>query len=236
MDSPIVINEEQGSAESRGWFVTFEGGEGAGKTTQIARLARTLRSRGCDVVSTREPGGTPGADAIRSLVLSGAAEDLGTETEAILFAAARLDHIALVIRPALERGAIVLCDRFHDSTRVYQGLATGSDQEFLKIVEDAVLEDIRPSLTLMLDLPAEIGLARASARRQNAALPDRFEKETLALHEARRQGFLTIARSEPDRCVVIDALQEEDAVARSVLDAFDLRLPGCARKGADATS
>ncbi|MBB3949883.1 dTMP kinase [Aureimonas jatrophae] len=221
---PEIVTVETTVGRGEGLFVTFEGGEGAGKTTQITRLADWLRGRGYDLVSTREPGGTQGADAIRTLVLSGAAETLGTETEALLFAAARLDHIELVIRPALLRGAIVLCDRFHDSTRVYQGLAAGADAEFLRIVEDAVLEDIRPSLTILLDLPAAMGLARASARRGRDGVVDRFEREALERHEARRQGFLAIARAEPHRFVVIDAQQDADTVASSIMNAVSQRL------------
>lgn len=219
-----MTRESASEPSLSGLFVTFEGGEGAGKTTQIARLSQTLRERGHDVVATREPGGTPAADAIRALVLSGAVEASGPESEAILFAAARLDHIEIVIRPALKRGAVVLCDRFLDSTRVYQGMAPGADAEFLRIVEDAVLEDVRPSLTFILDLPAAIGLERARRRREDDAA-DRFEKETLDLHEARRQGFLQIARDEPSRCVVIDAARSEDEVAHAIASVVERHLP-----------
>lgn len=208
----------------RGFFVTFEGGEGAGKTTQIERLAITLRATGRAVVVTREPGGTPGADAVRALILSGAAQRLGCDAEAVLFAAARLDHVAQVIRPALERGAIVLCDRFHDSTRVYQGSAPDADPEFLRILEGAVLDEVWPDLTLILDIPASTGLQRATDRRGRDAAPDRYERETIEIHEARRQAFLRIAALEPERCIVIDADRSADAVTADIVSAAVERL------------
>ena len=197
-----------------GFFITFEGGEGSGKTTQIALLADFLRARGIPVVTTREPGGSPGAEAIRHVILSGAAEVLGREMEAILFAAARADHVAGMIRPALDEEHVVLCDRFHDSTRVYQGLGdVGSDM--LDILEVAALSGLYPDLTIILDLPAEEGLRRAVGRRGDG-VPDRFEREGVELHETRRQGFLAIAKAEPDRCVVIDALRSADEIAREI--------------------
>lgn len=220
-----------GDRDRPGCFVTFEGGEGSGKTTQIARLATRLRGRGFDVVETREPGGTPGADALRQIILSGAAESLGNEMEAILFAAARLDHLTSLILPALARDAIVLCDRFHDSTRAYQGSSEGADGEFLQSLEDATLEMRGPDLTLLLDVPAETGLHRATLRRSGQAV-DRFEKEDLAIHDRRRRAFLEIARQEPDRCAVIDATGSADAVEAAVDAAFRSRLPHWA--GADA--
>ncbi|GGD24614.1 dTMP kinase [Aureimonas glaciei] len=197
-----------------GFFVTFEGGEGSGKTTQITRLAEMLRQRKIPVVVTHEPGGSPGADAVRQILLSGAAEALGPEVETILFSAARIDHLETVIRPALAEDKVVLCDRFHDSTRVYQGLA-GVDPAMLDGLEAAVLDGLRPDLTLILDIPASVGLGRAADRR-GESVPDRFERESLALHEARRNGFLAIARAEPERCVVIDANRPADAIAAEI--------------------
>ncbi|MBC8130320.1 MAG: dTMP kinase, partial [Rhizobiaceae bacterium] len=194
-----------------GFFVTFEGGEGSGKTTQIALLAESLRRRGDEVVTTREPGGSEGADAVRQLILSGAAEVLGPEIETILFQAARIDHIAAVIAPALAAGRIVLCDRFYDSTRVYQGLAH-VDPRLLDFLEAAALGDLRPDLTIVLDIPAATGLARASSRRGGAPV-DRFEREAIGTHEARRQAFLAIAAAEDQRCVVVDATRTPEAVA-----------------------
>jgi len=200
---------------ARGFFITFEGGEGAGKSTQIARLAKKLRDKRYPVLVTREPGGSPGAEAIRHVILSGAAEPFGPEMEALLFAAARSDHIEQLIRPALRRGKIVLCDRFVDSSRVYQG-ATGSiDAALLAEIERVSLNGVMPVMTIIFDLDPEEGLKRASARRGNEQA-DRFEKETLAIHKRRRQAFLDIARREPKRCVVIDASGDADTVEDTV--------------------
>ncbi|MBB4000580.1 dTMP kinase [Aureimonas pseudogalii] len=209
---------------ARGRFITFEGGEGSGKTTQIALLATRLREAGHEVVATREPGGTPGANALRHIILSGTVEALGNEMEAILFAAARLDHLQSLIQPALERGAVVLCDRFHDSTRAYQGSRPGADTDFLSVLETATLETGRPDLTFVLDIPAEAGLQRAAGRR-GAGKADRFEKEDVALHEARRQAFLDIAADEPGRCAIVDARGDVGSVAAAIADALSARLP-----------
>jgi len=202
----------------RGFFITFEGGEGAGKSTQIRRLQEHLQQQGHRVVVTREPGGSPGAEAVRHVLLSGAAEPFGPEMEAVLFAAARLDHVQQVIRPALEEGAVVLCDRFIDSTRAYQGTTKGLSKSFLAALERAAVGDTMPDLTVILDIDPEIGLQRASARRGEGSV-DRFEKDTLAVHQKRRKAFLDIAKAEPERCVVIDASRSADAVAANVLEA-----------------
>lgn len=208
-----------------GRLVTFEGGEGAGKSTQLRRLASRLADAGERVTATREPGGTPAAEAIRSFVLSGAARDLGPDAEAILFAAARADHVDRLIRPALERGDWVLCDRFIDSTRAYQGTA-GVDPQLIWALERVAVRDCFPDLTLILDIPVESGLARMAARAsgQGAAGPDRFERDTGAEHQRRREAFLRIAEQEPERCVVIDASQSEEAVAAAIWSAFRNRL------------
>ncbi|MEF2074342.1 dTMP kinase [Consotaella aegiceratis] len=206
-----------------GFFITFEGGEGSGKTTQIERLAEHLRAKGRTVVTTREPGGSPGADALRYVILSGAAEALGAGAEAVLFAAARADHVARLIAPALREGAIVISDRFHDSTRVYQGLAESVEPSLLRSLERAVLDGVYPDLTIILDIPAEEGLARATARRKTEAA-DRFEKEDVAIHEARRQAFLEIAREEPARCVVVDARKPVDRIAAEIAALADERI------------
>lgn len=200
-----------------GFFVTFEGGEGAGKSTQIVRLAEKLREAGFDVVVTREPGGSPGAEAVRHVLLSGAAEPFGPAMEAILFAAARSDHVEQVIRPAVERGAIVLCDRFFDSTRVYQGVTGDLDPQFVRTLEEVTVNGMVPDMTLILDLDPELGLKRASARR-GEEVADRFEKETLDIHRRRREAYLAIAEAEPERCIVIDASGDPDAVEH-VIDA-----------------
>ncbi|THF60025.1 dTMP kinase [Ollibium composti] len=221
---------------AKGFFITFEGGEGAGKSTQIQRLARKLRAKKYDVVVTREPGGSPGAEAVRHVLLSGAAEPFGPKMEALLFAAARSDHVEQVIRPAVERGANVLCDRFMDSSRVYQGVTGGLDPAFMQELEAVAINGMVPDLTLILDLDAAEGLRRANARRAAADGPDRFEKETLSIHERRREAFLAIAKAEPERCRVIDAAASadavEDAITDSVFAALAARLP--ARQAAPA--
>lgn len=207
-----------GEILARGLFITFEGGEGGGKSTQVQRLAEALRAEGRDVLTTREPGGSPGAEAVRHVLLSGAAEPLGARMEALLFAAARSDHVEQVIRPAVAAGRIVLCDRFMDSSRVYQGVTGGLDPEFMVALERITVNGMIPDLTIILDLPPEEGLSRAAARREDGEGADRYEKEQLALHRERREAFLEIARAEPDRCVVIDAMRPEDEVAQVIRD------------------
>lgn len=210
-----------------GRFITFEGGEGAGKSTHIRLLAERLAGFGIDVVTTREPGGSPGAESLRHVLLSGAAEALGPATEAILFAAARIDHVDQTIKPALRRGAWVLCDRFYDSTRVYQRDADGVDADLVLTLERVAVDGVRPDLTLILDLPVEAALARISKRRGDDA-PDRFEKEDETVHQRRREAFLKIAGEEPGRCVVIDASAPLEAVGeaiwRVVAERFGLRV------------
>lgn len=199
----------------RGLFISFEGGEGAGKSTQIKLLAAKLRAKGYSLTVTREPGGSPGAEAIRHVILSGAAETFGPKMEALLFAAARSDHIEQVIRPAIERGDIVLCDRFVDSWRVYQGSSGEIDPVFMDVLERVSVNGMMPDLTLIMDIDPVEGLERATARRGDD-VADRFEKETLAIHRSRREAYLEIARKEPDRCVVIDASKSPEAVENAV--------------------
>ncbi|GAB4352998.1 MAG: dTMP kinase [Oricola sp.] len=214
--------------------MTFEGGDGAGKSTQINRLAERLRAMGYAVTVSREPGGTPGAEAVRHVVLdTSAAEPFGPYLEAMLFAAARNDHVEQKIRPALQRGEVVLVDRFMDSTRVYQGASGGLDPAFLESLERVAIAGVVPDLTIILDLPPEEGLKRAHARREPDAPADRFEKEDVAAHELRRNAFLDIARREPGRCRVIDASGPPEAVAervwaivREVLGTADLATNG----------
>ena len=213
----------------RGKFFTFEGGEGAGKSTQIDLVADVLRERGFNVVVTREPGGSPGAEAIRHVLLSGAAEPFGTEMEAVLFAAARSDHVEQVIKPALIAGTTVLCDRFMDSSRVYQGASGNVPKDVLDTLERATTEGAQPDLTLIFDLPPEIGLQRATLRRGKAKA-DRYEKETMKLQKIRRKAFLDIAKSEPERCVVINADQKRQVVHSDILTAIDGRLDGLKTK------
>mgnify|MGYP001029220639 CR=1 FL=1 len=201
---------------ARGFFITFEGGEGAGKSTQIRRLADTLRAQGRDVLVSREPGGSPGAEAVRHVLLSGAAEPFGPQLEAVLFAAARSDHVEQVIRPAIEAGRIVLCDRFMDSSRVYQGVTGNLDIDFMRALERVTVNGMVPDLTIILDLDPAEGLRRASARREHGEAADRYEKEKLEIQRQRREAFLSIAEAEPDRCVVVDAGQPEAATAEVI--------------------
>ena len=198
-------------------FITFEGGEGAGKSTQVELLRAKLAALGRDVVVTREPGGSDLGEAIRALLLAGTSS-VSPLVEALLFNAARCDHLEKLIRPALGAGRWVLCDRFSDSTRVYQGAAGGLDAQVLASLEEIVLGRTRPLLTFILDLPAEEGLKRAEDRRRTNAVKgiDRFEAREVRFHTALRDGFLHIARSEPERCVVIDAGNDVDEVAAQI--------------------
>ncbi len=204
-----------------GFFLTLEGGEGTGKSTLIAALAARLRASGYPVVQTREPGGSLGAEMVRHVLLSGAAKPLGAFTEALLFAAARDDHLDQVIRPALLRGDIVLCDRFSDSTRAYQGALGGTSPLLLNVLERVVVGKTAPDLTLILDLPAEIGLARAR-RRSGAA--DRFEDEDQAFHQALRAAYGRIAREQSERCVLIDASGTPQNVEQMAMKVLTQRL------------
>jgi dTMP kinase len=205
---------------TRGTFISFEGGEGAGKSTQIRRLAERLKADGADVVLTREPGGSPGAEQIRDLILNGDVDRWSPVTETLLMYASRRDHIERVIRPALERGAIVLCDRFADSTRAYQGAGGEAPIGLIKALEEHVLGGTVPDLTLIFDIPAETGLERALSRGGEA----RFESKGLAFHKRLGEAFLEIARREPERCVVIEADDAIDAVWADVWDAVSSRL------------
>lgn len=209
---------------ARGWFITLEGGEGTGKSTQARLLAAHLRARGLEVLETREPGGSRGAEAVRHVLLSGAAEPLGPRVEALLFAAARADHVEELIAPALAAGKVVICDRFIDSTRVYQGAVGRVEPELLAALE-RICVGTRPDLTLVLDVPPEIGLARASARGKGA-LADRFEKEGLTYHAAVREAFLALAAAEPDRCALVDATPVAEVVAAGIAALADARRAG----------
>jgi dTMP kinase len=210
------------SPVSRGRFITFEGGEGAGKSTQLARLSARLEAEGVPVVATREPGGSPGAEAIRDLVLNGAVDRWSSVAETLLMYAARRDHIERVIGPALARGDWVVCDRFADSTRAYQGAAGGTDPALIAALERFVLEDVRPDLTLIFDFPPQAGLARAAARPGGEM---RFESKGMAFHERLRADFLAIAAAEPRRCAVIDAAGTVEAVEAAVWAVVGDRLP-----------
>lgn len=196
-------------------FITFEGGEGSGKSTQIRRLAAKLAGQGRDVLITREPGGTPEAEAVRSLLVSGDVARWTAKSEALLNYAAREQHLEQVIRPALAAGKTVLCDRFMDSTRAYQGYAGGVDPVFIDALEKTIVGPTRPDLTLVFDLDPAVGLSRARSR-GDAVAEDRYERKGLAFHSRLREGFLDILRREPKRCRLVDASQDIDAVAEDV--------------------
>ena len=214
----------RGVEDRRGAFITIEGGEGGGKSTQAKALVARLATAGITAIATREPGGSDAAELIRAALLDGLFETLGPKVEALLFAAARIDHLDVRIKPALEAGTWVVSDRFHDSTRAYQGALGAVDPRFLEALERVALNGVRPNLTLILDLPARVGLARAAARREANAVPDRFEKQSLAFHESLRQSFLAIAAREPDRCVIVDATQSPEDVGQAIWDAIAHRL------------
>ena len=206
---------------ARGRFITLEGGEGAGKSTHIRHLASWLQGHGIEVVTTREPGGTEGAETIRRLIVEGSVDRWDGLTETLLLNAARRDHVRRLIAPALERGAWVLCDRYVDSTLVYQGTAKGVDMDALLQLHALSTGPLWPDLTLVLDLPPEIGLARAAGR---AGVETRFEDHAIDFHEKLRQGFLELAARFADRCAVVDASAPMDAVSNAVEAAVRERL------------
>ena len=207
-----------------GIFVTFEGGEGSGKSTQLKLLASALTAQGHRVVQTREPGGTPEAEALRTLLVGGDTGRWTAEAEALLNYAARDSHLQKIIRPALASGQTVLCDRFMDSTRAYQGYAGGCDMRMLDALETSIIGDTRPNLTLIFDLDPAEGLARAKNR--NDGSEDRYERKGIAFHQALRRGFLKIAKEDPARCRGIDATGSIDAVAARVQKALGVLFHG----------
>ena len=209
------MNAEDARAQGR--FITLEGGEGAGKSTQQRRLSEWLRAQGRDVVETREPGGSPGAEEIRSLLVTGATGRWDPMTEALLIFAARRDHLMKTVQPALQRGAWVVCDRFIDSTMAYQGYAQGLGREAVETLYRLVVGDLQPDLTLVLDLPVAEGLARANSRNDAQVQGEnRYEQMDLSFHERLREGFHDIVAREPARCTLIDASVDEDAVAARI--------------------
>ena len=211
---------------SRGRFITFEGGEGAGKSTQVRRLAQRLAAQEVlgvtsEVVVTREPGGSAGAEAIRELLVHGATDRWSPTTETLLMYAARRDHIEQTIAPALDAGGWVICDRYADSTRAYQGAAGGVDPAFIQALEQNVLGEVAPDLTLILDVPVAVGLGRAAARGEAVS---RFEEKGADFHQRLRAAYLEIARQEPARCIVIDAVGELDTIEEAIWRAVSDRL------------
>lgn len=205
----------------RGRFITLEGGEGAGKSTLIRSLADYLRAGGLEVIITREPGGTPGAEALREMLLTGETDRWSPMTEALLMYAARVDHVEKLIEPALTAGKWVLCDRFADSTTAYQGAGGGVPVEKLHGLHRAVLGDFQPDLTLVLDLDPRDGIARTHSRGEAAT---RFERFDGSFHDAMRQAFLDIAAADSARCLVLDASQSPQAVHDAAVDGVHDRL------------
>jgi dTMP kinase len=199
----------------RGRFITFEGGEGSGKSTHIKLLADRLSAAKLRAIVTREPGGSPGAEVMRHLVLSGMGKLLGPDAETLLFAAARDDHVRTVILPALNQGIWELCDRFSDSTRAYQGSLGKVAPEILNAMERVTIGDLKPDLTIILDVPVEVGMQRAAKRRGSGA-PDRFEAEDVNFHRQLRDAYRQIAALEPERCVLIDATADAGMVAANI--------------------
>jgi dTMP kinase len=202
-------------APGRGRFISFEGGEGSGKSTQIRLLAERLDAAKLRAIVTREPGGSPGAEIIRHLLLSGMGKLLGPDAETLLFAAARDDHVRTVIKPALSQGVWVLCDRFSDSTRAYQGRLGKVAPEIMNAMERVTIGNLKPDLTVILDVPVEVGMQRAAARRGSGA-PDRFEAEDVKFHQQLRDAYRQIAADEPKRCVLVNANADANTVAASV--------------------
>lgn len=217
-----------GTDTSPSRFLTFEGGEGVGKSTQVKRLAARLADLGVPVVRSREPGGTPKAEAVRSFILQGKPESWGVGAEAVLFAAARLDHVNELIAPALDAGKWVICDRFADSTRVYQGLTGGVDEGLIDALETLALNGHVPDLTIILDMDPETAFERVRQRAMEDGMPaiaDRFEKEDLDFHRRLRAGFLAIAGKNAERCVVLSADIDEDTLADEIWRVVRERFP-----------
>ena len=215
-------------AQAAARFITFEGGEGVGKSTQVKRLLTRLANSTIGAVRTREPGGTPRAEAIRAFILQGRSESWGPGGEAVLFAAARLDHVKQLIAPNLAAGKWVVSDRFHDSTRAYQGLTGGVDDKLIGALEELALDGHAPDLTIILDMDPEEAFRRVREREIEGALQatgDRFEKEDLDWHRRLRDAFLAIAAANSARCVVIPAAQHEDALEQEIWDTLTRRFP-----------
>ncbi|WP_417308802.1 dTMP kinase [Devosia sp.] len=209
-------------------FITFEGGEGVGKSTQVKRLLVRLNRLNIESIRTREPGGTPKAEAVRAFILQGRSESWGAGAEAVLFAAARLNHVNQLIAPSLQSGKWVISDRFHDSTRAYQGLTGGVDTRLIAGLEELALDGHAPDITFVLDMDPKIAFDRVNARELESALAetgDRFEREDLDWHRRLRQAFLDIAEHNAKRCVVLPANQDPDALEQEIWDVLLRRFP-----------
>ena len=209
-------------------FITFEGGEGVGKSTQVKRLLVRLNRLNIESIRTREPGGTPKAEAVRAFILQGRSESWGAGAEAVLFAAARLNHVNQLIAPSLESGKWVISDRFHDSTRAYQGLTGGVDSRLIEGLEELALNGHAPDITFVLDMDPKTAFDRVNARELESALVatgDRFEREDLDWHRRLRQAFLDIAEHNAKRCVVLPANQSADALEQEIWDVLQRRFP-----------
>lgn len=204
-----------------GRFITFEGGEGSGKSTQVKLLAQAFKNKGHDAIVTREPGGSIGAEQIRALLVNGDVDAWDPTAETLLFYAARLDHMNRLIRPALAEGRTVICDRFADSTRVYQGIGKGLAEEYIRSLHHLTLGNFAPDITFVLDLDPEVGLKRAHDRKGGET---RFESMNFDFHQRIRTGFLSIAQEEPERCAVINAAQDKDALHKEITSTLHQRL------------
>jgi dTMP kinase len=218
------------SKPKRGRFISFEGGEGSGKSTQLRLLAEGLEAAGIPAVTTHEPGGSPGAEVIRYMVLAGMGKLLGPDAESLLFAAARDDHVHTVITPALTEGKWVLCDRFTDSTRVYQGKLGHVDPKLINALERVTIGNVKPDLTFVLDVPVEIGLARAAERRGKEQA-DRFEAEDVNFHQTLRNAYLQLVKDNPARCALIDATAGPDDIAMRIWSFMTIRFAELAKLG-----
>lgn len=200
-------------------FITFEGGEGVGKSTQVKHLVTRLDRASVECVRTREPGGTPKAEAIRSFILRGHCEAWGAGAEAVLFAAARLDHVTQLIAPSLNAGSWVISDRFHDSTRAYQGLTGGVETKLIDAIEELALDGYAPELTIVMDMDPKVAFERVEQRATETGIPvsaDRFEREDLKWHQELREAFLSIAKTNPARCHVVQADGDETEIAAQI--------------------
>jgi len=214
-----MVNNNSLNSRTEARFVTFEGGEGVGKSTQVKLLMARLGHCGIPVICTREPGGTPKAEAIRSFILGGSSESWGVGAEAVLFAAARLDHVNQLVAPNLESGSWVISDRFHDSTRAYQGLTGGVEPKLIDALEELALNGYGPELTIVMDMDPKEAFIRVEQRAQSSGIPissDRFEREDIEWHQKLRQGFLEIAKNNPQRCFVVSAAGSEMEIADEI--------------------